>query len=71
MVVLSWIDSMAGLAKDINFIYSSFNVLQHDYIETTENVSYVRAKNKWLIFQSKRGSNIKEFALKDNGIYES
>jgi len=62
---------MAELAKDINFIYSSFNVLQHEYIETTENLSYVRAKNKWLIFQSKRGNNIKDFVVKDNDIYGS
>ena len=60
---------MAELAKDINFIYSSFNVLQHEYIETTEDASYVRAKSKWLIFQSKRGNNIKEFVVKDNDIY--
>ena len=29
----------------------------HKYIETTENESYVQAKNKWLVFQANSARN--------------
>ncbi|CAH7215963.1 conserved hypothetical protein [Vibrio chagasii] len=45
---------MAEPAKDINSIYASYNLTQHQYIEMTENESYTQAKSKWLIFQSKQ-----------------
>lgn len=48
---------MAEPAKDINSIYASYNLTQHQYIEMTENESYTRAKSKWLIFQSKQARN--------------
>ena len=44
-------------AKDINSIYSYYNLTQHKYIETTENDSYVQAKNKWLVFQANGACN--------------
>lgn len=48
---------MTESAKDINSIYSSYNLTQHKYIETTENESYVQAKNKWLVFQANSARN--------------
>ncbi|MGF1846952.1 hypothetical protein [Vibrio lentus] len=44
---------MAEPAKDINSIYASYNLTEHQYIEMTENESYTQVKSKWLIFQSK------------------
>lgn len=44
---------MTESAKDISSIYSSYNLTQHKYIETTENESYVHVKSKWLVFQTK------------------
>ncbi|YCO02942.1 hypothetical protein ACB087_21235 [Vibrio sp. VNB-15] len=43
---------MAEPAKDINSIYSSYDLTQHQYVETTENESYHYVKSKWLVFQS-------------------
>ncbi|WP_229628185.1 hypothetical protein [Vibrio parahaemolyticus] len=48
---------MTESAKDINSIYSSYNLTQHKYIETKENESYVQAKNKWLVFQTNSARN--------------
>ncbi|HAS62201.1 MAG TPA: hypothetical protein DCS35_06265 [Vibrio sp.] len=45
---------MSQPAKDINSLYSSYNLVQHQYIETTENESYSKVKNKWLVLQSQR-----------------
>ncbi|GLR07032.1 MULTISPECIES: hypothetical protein [Vibrio] len=44
---------MTEPAKDINSIYSSYNLTQHQYVETTEEESYLYVKSKWLVFQSK------------------
>ncbi|EDK28614.1 hypothetical protein VSWAT3_22757 [Vibrionales bacterium SWAT-3] len=53
-MLLFWKDLVAEPAKDINSIYASYNLTQHQYIEMTENESYTQAKSKWLIFQSKQ-----------------
>ncbi|BBL88134.1 hypothetical protein VroAM7_07870 [Vibrio rotiferianus] len=61
-------------AKDINSIYSSYNLAQHQYVETTENESYHKVKSKWLIFQSqctgetKMGSRKNQAGLKTEAI---
>jgi len=56
-------------AKDINSIYSSYNLTQHKYIETTENESYVQAKNKWLVFQANGARNaLFQVRIKQTGL---
>ncbi|UMM02362.1 hypothetical protein MKR81_12360 [Vibrio campbellii] len=65
---------MTEPAKDINSIYSSYNLAQHQYVETTENESYHKVKSKWLIFQSqctgeaKMGSRKNQAGLKTEAI---
>ncbi|OQQ00355.1 hypothetical protein BK412_23180 [Vibrio campbellii] len=65
---------MTEPAKDINSIYSSYNLAQHQYVETTENESYHKVKSKWLIFQSqctgetKMGSRKNQASLKTEAI---
>lgn len=49
-----WKDVLSQTAKDINSIYSSYNLVQHQYVETVENESYSTVKKKWLVLQSQR-----------------
>ncbi len=51
-------NSMTESAKDINSIYSSYNLTQYTYIETTENESYVQVKNKWQVFKANGARNV-------------
>ncbi len=44
---------MAGSAKDIRAIYSSYNLDKYQYMEVKQTESYIQAKQKWLIFHSK------------------
>jgi len=41
-------------AKDVDAIYASYNMTNHDYVELSENESYIKVKNKWLILKSKK-----------------
>ncbi|MBV1839105.1 MULTISPECIES: hypothetical protein [Photobacterium] len=43
---------MSESAKDINAIYASYKVNNHQYIEITEKEAYLRARRKWLVLQS-------------------
>lgn len=56
-MLLFWKYRVAEPAKDINSIYASYNLAEHQYIEMTENESYTQVKSKWLIFQSKRAND--------------
>jgi hypothetical protein len=44
---------MAGSAKDIQAIYSSYHLEKYQYFEVKQAESYLQAKHKWLIFHSK------------------
>ncbi|BAJ00102.1 hypothetical protein SHVI106290_13175 [Shewanella violacea] len=39
---------LATSSKDIETIYSSFNIKKHHYIEISENENYQDVKQKWL-----------------------
>ncbi|KKC99512.1 MULTISPECIES: hypothetical protein [Photobacterium] len=41
-------------AKDVDAIYASYNMTNHDYVELNETESYRKVKNKWLILKSKK-----------------
>ena len=58
-------------AKDINSIYASYNLAQHQYIETTENETYQEVKGKWLIFQSQRSGELEMGNRKKQANFET
>ncbi|EDP58478.1 hypothetical protein [Vibrio sp. AND4] len=62
---------MTEPAKDINSIYASYNLAQHQYIETTENETYQKVKGKWLIFQSQRSGELEMGNRKKQANFET
>ncbi|MCG2839094.1 hypothetical protein L6J37_19865 [Photobacterium sp. WH77] len=53
-------------AKDVDAIYASYNMTNHDYVELNESETYSKVKNKWLILKSKKSPHGTKQARTEN-----